>query len=59
MDGDLQDPPEFIPNLIEEKNKGYSVVYGVKTQRKENFLIRFLTSIFYKLTHFLSNRQYI
>ncbi len=57
MDGDLQDPPEFIPNLIKEKNKGYSVVYGVKTQRKENFLIRSLTSIFYKLMHFLSNVQ--
>jgi|GEM_PF-4021063 len=49
MDGDLQDPPEFIPKMIEQKNKGYSVVYGVKLKRKEFFAIRFLTLLFYRL----------
>lgn len=54
MDGDLQDPPEFVSDLIEEKNKGYSVVYGIKSNRKENFIKRGLTSIFYQLLRFLS-----
>lgn len=57
MDGDLQDPPEFIARLIEQKNMGYSVVYGVKYNRKENVLIKLLTFVFYKLLHFLSKVQ--
>ena len=28
MDDDLQHPPEEIPNLINEINNGYDVVYG-------------------------------
>jgi len=54
LDGDLQDPPELIPNLIHEKDKGYDVVYGIKTCRKEGILIKGLTSIFYNFMFFLS-----
>ncbi len=54
LDGDLQDPPEIIPNLIHEKHKGYDVVYGIKTNRKEGIVIKGLTSIFYQFMFFLS-----
>jgi polyisoprenyl-phosphate glycosyltransferase len=54
LDGDLQDPPEVIPNLIKEKQKGYDVVYGIKTDRKEGVVITGLTSLFYKFMYFLS-----
>ncbi len=54
MDGDLQDPPEFIANLIEEKNKGFGVVYGIKTDRKEGLIKRAWTSLFYQMLRFLS-----
>ena len=30
IDDDLQDPPEIIPNLIAQWDKGYKVVYGVR-----------------------------
>jgi polyisoprenyl-phosphate glycosyltransferase len=54
LDGDLQDPPEVIPNLIHEKHKGYDVVYGIKTDRKEGIVIKGLTAIFYQFMFFLS-----
>ncbi|GAC1352260.1 MAG: glycosyltransferase family 2 protein [Polyangiales bacterium] len=36
MDGDLQNPPEEIPRLIEKKNEGFDVVYGIREARKES-----------------------
>src|SRR5690348_2755864 len=33
MDADLQDPPEIIPQLIEQWWAGYEVVYGVRSER--------------------------
>ncbi|MDI6765889.1 MAG: glycosyltransferase family 2 protein [Bacteroidota bacterium] len=49
MDGDLQDPPEILPNLIEKWRSGYDVVYMVKRSRKEFFLKRFVFHSFYKV----------
>lgn len=49
MDADLQDPPEVIAKMYEESNKGFDVVYGVKTKRKEKPFKRFLFSAFYKI----------
>ena len=36
MDGDLQDPPELLPQMIQKWHEGYHVVYTVKKSRKEN-----------------------
>ena len=33
MDGDLQDPPELIPELIKKWLEGYHVVYGRRVAR--------------------------
>ena len=38
IDCDLQDPPELFETFIEQWKKGYKIVYGVRTSRKENFL---------------------
>ena len=54
LDGDLQDPPEKILNLVDKKNEGYDVVYGINTDRKEGLLITGLTSLFYQFMFFLS-----
>ena len=35
MDGDLQDPPEVIPELIERWRDGFDVVYAVREQRRD------------------------
>ena len=49
MDGDLQDPPEVIPDLVRHWLKGYDVVYGVRTRRKENRLIEAGRKLFYRI----------
>lgn len=55
MDGDLQDPPEVIPKMYTEAIKGFDVVYGIKKDRKENFVMRFLFSLFYRLLNKVSS----
>ena len=54
MDGDLQDPPEAIPTLLEWYGKGYDVVYVQRTKRKESWLLRFCYYVFYRLMAALS-----
>ncbi len=36
MDGDLQDPPELIPELVKKWLDGYEVVYGVRRKREQS-----------------------
>jgi dolichol-phosphate mannosyltransferase len=49
MDGDLQDPPELLGELIKKWRHGAEVVYAVRTKRKEGILKRMAYSAFYKL----------
>ena len=49
LDADLQDPPELLPMFLTQWQKGYDVVYGVRTNRKESFLMRMAYSVFYRL----------
>lgn len=55
MDGDLQDPPEVIPRLVEKWEDGHDVVYAVKEDRKENWLKRTLFDLFYRILRRLSS----
>jgi dolichol-phosphate mannosyltransferase len=34
MDGDLQDPPEVIPEMLDRWREGFDVVFGVREQRE-------------------------
>lgn len=49
MDGDLQDPPELIPELVDSWKGGADVVYGLRTKRREGLAIRLGTRLFYWL----------
>jgi len=49
MDGDLQDPPEVLPQFIDKMAEGYEVVYAVRRQRKENILKRAAYATFYRI----------
>ncbi len=40
LDADLQNPPEEIPKLIAEMEKGYDLVSGVRQKRKDNWFRR-------------------
>jgi glycosyltransferase involved in cell wall biosynthesis len=38
MDGDLQNPPEEIPKLVDTRKEGdFDVVYGIRTGRQDSF----------------------
>jgi polyisoprenyl-phosphate glycosyltransferase len=54
MDGDLQDPPELLPEMITRWKEGNQVVYTVKKSRKENSLKRLAFKGFYRILHALS-----
>jgi dolichol-phosphate mannosyltransferase len=49
MDGDLQDPPEILPDLVKRWREGWDVVYAVRQKRKENFFKRTAYKTFYWL----------
>lgn len=49
IDGDLQDPPELIPSLVDEWRKGFKVVYAVRQSRKEGIAKRAAYRAFYVL----------
>lgn len=49
LDGDLQDPPEVLPALLERWREGFDVVYAVRTKRKEGWVKRLGYFAFYRL----------
>ncbi|MEK0420411.1 MAG: hypothetical protein RLZZ161_262 [Bacteroidota bacterium] len=50
MDGDGQDPPELIPELLKKAREGFEVVYARRRKRDgENFLKKFTARMFYRL----------
>jgi polyisoprenyl-phosphate glycosyltransferase len=55
MDGDMQDPPEVLPRLIERWREGYEVVYAIRKKRKEGLLKRFAYSTFYRVLRWISH----
>ena len=55
MDGDLQDPPEVIPDLIERWRRGAQVVRAQRRSRKENGLRRLGFEVFHKVFTWVSD----
>ena len=50
IDGDLQDPPEVIINMIHKWQEGFQVVYGVRIKRDgESIFKKFTAFIFYRI----------
>jgi len=54
IDGDLQDPPESIPLLLDRFREGYDVVYVQRVNRKEPLYLRACYWMFYRLAASLS-----
>jgi polyisoprenyl-phosphate glycosyltransferase len=54
LDGDLQDPPEVISSFIEQWEKGFDVVYGVRKKRRGSILRRIGYASFYRVFKILS-----
>lgn len=56
LDADLQDPPELIPQFIEEWRKGADVVLGCRTDRSSDSWIKRCTAkLFYRIHNQLSD----
>jgi dolichol-phosphate mannosyltransferase len=55
MDGDLQDPPEIIPQLVESWRQDHDVVYAVRKKRKENWLKRAAYAGYYRILRSIAN----
>lgn len=56
---DFQDPVEMIPILVHEWEKGYKIVSAIKTSSKENRIMRFLRTCYYKLIRKMSDVEQI
>ncbi|MCQ2505520.1 MAG: glycosyltransferase, partial [Saccharofermentans sp.] len=56
---DFQDPIELIPQYVHEWENGYKIVIGIKTSSKENKVMYFLRSCYYKLIKKFSDVEQI
>ena len=56
IDGDLQDPPSLIHEMISKWQEGYQVVYAQRHKRRgESLFKRFSAFCFYRIIHSLTN----
>jgi len=56
---DFQDPVEMIPQFVHEWENEYKIVCGIKTTSKENKIMRFLRTCYYKLIKKMSTIEMI
>lgn len=57
MDGDLQDPPELIPKLVNVYRSGAEIVLARRTSRRETLVRGFAFRIFHAVFRYLSDSQ--
>ena len=57
MDGDLQDPPELIPEMLERWFKGDQIITAQRTSRKESLIRGIGFKIFHKIFRYLSDAK--
>jgi dolichol-phosphate mannosyltransferase len=59
LDGDLQHPPELIPQFIEKWLDGYDIVYSRRRENKQlSFLKRINSRLFYSFMNFISDVKF-
>ena len=59
MVADFQDPVDMSPKYVHEWEKGYKIVIGIKTSSKENRMMYWLRSCYYKTIKKLSDVEQI
>ncbi len=55
MDCDLQDQPEEILKLYNKAQEGYDIVFGQRNNRKDSFVKKASSRLFYKLLSYLTD----
>ncbi len=56
---DFQDPVDMIADFVKEWENGYKIVIGKKTSSRENKLMYFLRSVYYKMIRKMSEVEQI
>ncbi len=56
---DFQDPVDMISKFVKEWENGYRIVIGIKKSSKENKLMYFLRSLYYKIIRKMSDTEQI
>ena len=60
IDGDLQHPPEFIPNMIDGYLEGYDQVIAQRDREGEQLSRKIVTKMYYKLINaFVEDVQFV
>lgn len=54
LDGDQQDPPELIPDLLKKAETGFDIVYGVREKRLGSRYKNFAYKMFYRIYSYFS-----
>jgi dolichol-phosphate mannosyltransferase len=57
IDCDLQDPPQLINKFLEEHEKGFDIVYGLRKDRSENFFLKSGRKLFYRFLKLISDYE--
>lgn len=57
--GDLQDPPEMLPEFVEKWEKGKKVVVGQRSKSDEGIVMTFMRFLYYKIIKWFSDTQQI
>ncbi len=55
IDGDLQDPPELLDEFYKLYKQGYEVVYAVRKNRKESWLLKLMFHYYYRIQRKMSD----
>ena len=58
MDCDMQDQPKEIAKLYKKALEGYDIVLGQRENRKDKFLKKLTSKLFYKVFNYLSGGQF-
>jgi len=56
---DFQDPIELIPELVKKWEQDYKIVCAIKSHSKENKIMYFLRSVYYKMIKKMSSSEQI
>jgi dolichol-phosphate mannosyltransferase len=57
MDADLQDPPEKIIDFVDELNKGYDLVFGIREERYGNPITKLMSETFWFVIRRMSGEK--
>ena len=56
---DLQDPPKYIPDLIEKWKLGFKLVMAIKPESESGFIFHQIRKVYYRLLNKISDIQII